>query len=108
MFKNKWNQVNNNENKWNIAFQNFGNNFKSSINWFRQNKDKVKFLIPIAIITSVLMIYMIIKTFINISNLNKESKELYQIKNFNIKVLENNDYTKEEIKSKKTLNDLIN
>ena len=108
MFKNKWNQVNNNENKWNIAFQNFGNNLKSSINWFRQNKDKVKFLIPIAIITSVLMIYMIIKTFINISNLNKESKELYQIKNFNIKVLENNDYTKEEIKSKKTLNDLIN
>ncbi len=107
MNKNNLNQSTNN-NKWKVNLQDFSSKIKQTINRFKNNKDKVKFLIPIAIITSVLMIYMIIKTFINISNLNKESKELYQIKNFNIKVLENNDYTKEEIKSKKTLNDLIN
>jgi len=85
----------------------FYDSFKKGIDWFKKNKDKIKFLIPIAIISTILMIYMIIKTFITINNLNKESKELYKINNFNIKVLENSDYTKEKIKSTKTLNDLI-
>ncbi len=64
------------------------------------NKEKVKILIPIAIISVLFMIYMITKTIINIRELNNESNELYNLNHFNIKSLENNDYTKENIKNK--------
>lgn len=107
MNKSNLNQSTNN-NKWKANLQDFSSKIKQTINRFKNNKDKVKFLIPIAIISSILMIYMIVKTIMTVSTLNKESKSLYQIKNFNLNVLENNDYTKERIKNSKTINDLIN
>ena len=100
MNKNNLNQSTNN-NKWKANLQDFSSKIKQTINRFKNNKDKVKFLIPIAIISSILMIYMIVKTIMTVSTLNKESKSLYQIKNFNLNVLENNDYTKERIKTVK-------
>lgn len=106
MNKSNLNQSTNN-NKWKANLQDFSSKIKQTINRFKNNKDKVKFLIPIAIISSILMIYMIVKTIMTVSTLNKESKSLYQIKNFNLNVLENNDYTKERIKNSKTINDLI-
>ncbi|HKL44271.1 MAG TPA: hypothetical protein VJ892_03260 [Candidatus Absconditabacterales bacterium] len=75
---------------------------------FGKNKDKVKILIPIAIISSLIMFYMITKTVINIKELNKESSELYNLNNFNIKLLENNEYTKNQVEEMKTVNELIN
>lgn len=74
----------------------------------KSNKEKVKILIPIAIIAVLFMIYMITKTIINIRTLNNGSNELYNLSYFNIKALENNDYTKEDISWMKTLNELIN
>jgi hypothetical protein len=82
--------------------------FKWLIIWFNKNKEKIKILIPIAILSSILMIYMIINTFISVKTLNRESIELYNIKSFNIKMLENNNYTRDYIKTVKTINDLIN
>lgn len=72
-----------------------------------KNKDKIKLLIPIAIISSLLMIYMITKTIVNVRALNNESYELYNLNNFNLKLLENNDYTKDQINEIKTLTELI-
>lgn len=97
----------NNKEKLDKNLNNIYDIFKKGIIWFKKNKEKVKFLIPIAIITTAFMIYMIIKTFITVYSLNKESKDLYNLNSFNIKLLENNEYTKENIKSIKTLNELI-
>ncbi len=73
----------------------------------KNNKEKVKILIPIAIIAVLFMMYMITKTIINVRTLNNEANELYNLNYFNIKILENNDYTKEDTKWMKTLNELI-
>jgi hypothetical protein len=78
------------------------------VKWFNKNKEKIKILIPIAILSSITMIYMIANTFINIKKLNRESSELYNIKFFNTKLLENNNYTKDYIKNVTTINELIN
>ncbi len=82
--------------------------FKKAKKRFGKNKDKIKILIPIAIISSLIMLYMIAKTIINIKELNKEWDELYRLNNFNIKLLENNEYTKREVSEMNTLNELIN
>jgi hypothetical protein len=51
---------------------------------------------------------MIIRTTIIVKNLNRESNELYNLKYFNTKILENSEYTLESMKDIKTINDLIN
>lgn len=64
----------NKETKWNTNFNIIYDIFKKSLTWFKKNKHKIKFLIPIAIVSSILMVYMIIKTTITIYNLNKNQK----------------------------------
>lgn len=73
----------------------------------KNNKEKVKILIPIAIISVLLMVYMITKTIIHVQELNKQSSQLYNLNYFNTKNLEKNNYTKEDIKWIKTINELI-
>ncbi len=82
--------------------------FAKSIFWrLKNNKEKIKILIPIAGISVLFMIYMITKTVVNIRTLNNETAELYNLNYFNTKVLNNSDYTKEELKGIKTLSELI-
>ncbi len=73
----------------------------------KNNKEKVKLLIPIAGISILLMIYMLTQTIINIKQLNNESSQLYSLNYFNTKLLENNEYTKDDMKWVKTINELI-
>ena len=82
--------------------------FKNTRNLLKNNKDKIKLMIPIAIISVLFMIYMITKTIVNIRDLNKETTELYNLNQFNTKLLEKDDHTKEYIKNIKTLPELIN
>lgn len=100
----KWKDKKNSKNNLNKLL----NNFKSLIYRFNKNKEKIKILIPIAVISTIVMIYMIIRTIIIVKNLNRESNELYNLKYFNTKVLENSEYTVENMKDIKTINDLIN
>lgn len=102
--ENNWIEKDNSKNILNQIF----NSLKWFLNRFNKNKEKVKFLIPIAIILTIFMIYMIIKTTITIKNLNRESSELHNLKFFNTKLLENSDYTKEDINNIETISDLIN
>jgi hypothetical protein len=83
-------------------------NLKSLLHRFNGNKEKIKILIPIAIISIIIMIYMIIRTIITVRNLNRESNELYNLKYFNMKLLKNNEYTEDRINDMDTINDIIN
>jgi len=100
----KWKEKKNSKNNLNNIF----NNIKFLVYRFNKNKEKIKILIPIAIISTIFMIYMIIRTTIIVKNLNRESNELYNLKYFNTKILENSEYTLESMKDIKTINDLIN
>jgi len=82
--------------------------FKNTRNLLKNNKEKIKLMIPIAIISVLFMIYMITKTIVNIRDLNKETAELYNLNQFNTKLLEKDEHTKEDIKNIKTLPELIN
>jgi len=82
--------------------------FTNTRNWLKNNKEKIKLMIPIAIISVLFMIYMITKTIVNIRDLNKETAELYNLNQFNTNLLEKDEHTKEDIKNIKTLPDLIN
>lgn len=100
-------KINTPELKWKNIIQNFSQVNKTLWNWWSKNKSKIKILIPIAIISIVFMIFMVIKTIITGYNLNKESQKLYDINKYNTKILQNNDYTKEAMQSINTLNELI-
>ncbi len=100
----KWREKDNSKNNLNNVLV----NLKSLLHRFNGNKEKIKILIPIAIISIIIMIYMIIRTIITVRNLNRESNELYNLKYFNMKLLKNNEYTEDRINDMDTINDIIN
>lgn len=77
-------------------------------NFLKKNESKITLLIPIAIISVIFMITMIIITIIHFSQLNKSSNDLYSLEKYNINDLKNNDYTKDSVADISTINELIN
>jgi len=103
----KTNQAWNDKIQTSKYFEIVWNKFMVLFQQFKKNKDKVKILIPIAILSIFFMIYMIISTAISVRNLNKDSQELYSTRSFNTKLLEKSTYTENLIKSTSTIDELI-
>ena len=95
------------ENKSYNFFEKLKKFFSNARNFLKKNEKKVMILIPIAIISFIILIIMIVITSIHFSQLNKSSNELYKIKNYNINDLENNWYTKDIIADISNINELI-
>ncbi len=83
-------------------------------NLSKKVSDKIKngkYLIPIlwilAAVTTIWMWLMIVKTVLDVQNLNSRSEELYNIKDYNTAVLTSNNYTKNEVGNFKKINELI-
>ncbi len=77
------------------------------INKIRNNKEKVKLFIPVAVLAFIFMIYSLATTIITSTKINKEKGELYQLEKFNTKILENNEYTKIDMESIENIPELI-
>lgn len=77
------------------------------LDFIKKSQEHVKILIPIAGICFCIMVFMIVKTVINLNELNKSSNELYMLDNYNINRLKDNENTKDLMVEASTINDLL-
>ena len=77
------------------------------LDFIKKSQEHVKILIPIAWICFCIMVFMIVKTIMNLNELNKSANELYMLDNYNINNLKDNNDTKALVVEASTINDLL-
>lgn len=75
--------------------------------FLREWKYLLRILLWLAIATTWVMVWLIVKTVFDVQNLNARSNDLYNIKNYNTSILNTNTYTRNKISDFKTINDII-
>lgn len=75
--------------------------------FFRDNKNNSKMMLFVAIITSLIAIVLAIRLYLNLSELNNQSAELYTLARYDTSILAKNDTTNQIMKASDTLQDLL-
>lgn len=82
--------------------------YLNKISNFIQNwKYFIRILCGIAIFTTIWMIFFIWKTIIDTNNLNEQSENLYNLKNYDTSIMATNSYLKNDASEFKKINELI-
>jgi hypothetical protein len=93
--------------KISTALQWFWHWFMHIISWIKNNKEKVKLFIPIAIGSVCIMLFLAVRLYLNMRELNTQSLELYALSHFWYTSLQESMYTKEDVQSLSKVKDLI-
>lgn len=85
----------------------FWDGIKSFFNRIKNNKEKVKIFIPVAVGSVCIMLFLAIRLYLNIRTLNSQALELFSLSHFSYSALKTNTYTKDDVQSFTKVKDLI-
>lgn len=81
--------------------------FSKIMEFFKKREKDVIFLLPLAILIFLLMVYLFFKVYTNYKNLNNESSKLLNLQNYDINFLKSDQHTKAESKNLSTIKDIL-
>jgi hypothetical protein len=74
---------------------------------FRNGKYVMLVIVLLLLATIAFSVWMFLKAYFDTKNLNERSQELYNLKNYNVSILNSNSFVRNEIVDMKNLDELI-